>query len=221
MTQPDEQIKINVVNHLNWNNRVNDTNIKVDVFEGKVVLSGNVSHYAEKKVAALAAGDVIGVSEVINKIKVILPNVYNMPFDEDIKFNAERVLRFNSVIDMAHIQIFVERGFLKLKGYVDAYWKKDEVERLVIGLAGVIEIENLISVVPTQSLVDAVIAKHIQDAFDRVLSINVNKLTVQVANGIVTLNGKLASSIQRSFAHNIASATLGVVGIKNQIIVSC
>jgi len=51
-TRTDEEVKKNVADELSWDDRVDATDVSVDVRDGRVVFSGTVLTYAARRAAA-------------------------------------------------------------------------------------------------------------------------------------------------------------------------
>ena len=74
MKTKDEQIKKAVVDMLYWDNRVDASNIDVEVTDGAVTLRGTVPSYTIKEAALFDAWKVIGVKKVDNNCYVKFPS---------------------------------------------------------------------------------------------------------------------------------------------------
>jgi osmotically-inducible protein OsmY len=129
-------------------------------------------------------------------------------------------LAWNPDVHSADIDVTVTGGVVNLAGAVDAYWKRWKAENLVSNLRGVVDVENHLAVVPTESFVDKDIASEIEAALERNLYINAQKVTVKVESGKATLTGTVPSYYARGRAHDAAAVTAGVLEVDNRIVVS-
>lgn len=217
MPRIDENIKRDVVDQLYWDNRVNAADVKVEVLNGIVALSGNVSTSNARYSAASDAWMIEGVTDVDNKIHVLYESGVNLPTDLQIKTQAESTLHWSEDIDSTDIQVSVSQGVVTLNGTVDSYWKKWEAERMISRNFGVTAVENHLAIVPTQSILDKDIAEDIERALDRNFYVDTEGVSVKVDRGIVTLTGEVSSTIARTQAEDVAMYTTGVMDVRNEL----
>ncbi len=214
-----EVIKKNIVDNLYWDTRVDASNIKVEVDDGKITLKGTVPSYSASMAVADNVWMVSGVKEVENNLEVTYSTEVSVPSDEEIKDNIQKSLFWDTEILADEIEVTVEQGIVTLEGTVDSYWKKQRVEEDA-DLTGVLSVVNEISVVPTADVVDEDIAEDVTKAIERNSLINVDDITVKVEDGKVTLTGTVSDWRAFTAAENSAFYTLGVIEVDNQLIVS-
>jgi hyperosmotically inducible protein len=219
MTRKDQEIKKDLIDELYWDHRVDAAEVKAQVADGKVTLTGTVPSYSARSAAASASWGIDGVKEVTNLLSVRFPTTFVVPNDVEIKTNAERTLAWNPEVYSADVDVTVIDGVVCLEGTVDAYWKRGKAEDLVSNLRGVVDIENHLAVVPSESFVDKDIAREIESAFQRSQHVDAEDVTVKVENGRVTLTGTASSYYARGRAYDVAAHSLGVVAVDNHIIV--
>ena len=70
LTKTDIQIQMDVLRELNWDTRIAQTDVGVEVDRGVVTLTGTVDSYAKKTAAEQAAHRVVGVLDVANDITI-------------------------------------------------------------------------------------------------------------------------------------------------------
>jgi osmotically-inducible protein OsmY len=219
MIRSDEQIKLDVVDHLSSDPSVDASEVRVDVSAGGVTLSGTVPMYTARAAATAAAWEIVGVKEVNNLLTVRFPATFAVPADKEIQDSASMTLTWNPDIDDTDIDISVRGGVIEVQGAVDAYWKRWKVENLVSGLAGVMGIENHLTVVPSEKRVDKDIATDIEAALERSLYVNAEDVTVRVQQGEVRLTGSTLTYYGRMRAYEAAANTPGVIDVDNDIVV--
>jgi osmotically-inducible protein OsmY len=219
MIRTDQQIKKDIVDELYWDYRVDASNTKVEVAEGKVTLTGVVSTYTARNAAVADAWGIAGVKDVTNLLSIVFPPTFDVPADKEIKRRAEMRLAWHSGFDKVDIDISVVRGVVKLEGAVDAYWQRWKAESLVSELMGVRNIENHLTVVPGESYVDHDIAEQIESALKRNPIIDAEAVTVKVECGQVTLTGSVPTYYARGRAYSIAAQTAGVINVDNNVTV--
>jgi hypothetical protein len=128
--------------------------------DGAVTLTGHVSTYSEKLAAAEAAERVYGVKAVANDLEVRLTDTRD---DSDIAKAIAHVLDSNTNIPTGQVRARVEHGWVTLEGAVDYSYQRDEVERMVRHVRGVVGVFNNIEVKPPVSPVE--VETRIAEAF--------------------------------------------------------
>ncbi len=219
MATKSEQIKKDVTNHLFWDNTIDASQVRVEVTDSKVVLTGMVSSLAARRNAQSDAKMVPGVTTVDNQLVVRYPASAPAISDDELCSRARNVLQWSANISLADVRVSAAMGRISLEGAVDAYWKKLKAEQLVSELAGVLGVINSLAVVPTGDTTDKQIAEDILAALDRTGAIDISSVNVRVENGMVTLTGSVPSDTSRRHAGMIAANTIGVTGITNNLAV--
>lgn len=214
----DQDIKKDVVDAMYWDDRVNAADVKVDVLNGKVHLTGSLPTFNARFAAVNDTWMVNGVKGVKNLVTVS-PN-YQVPSDEDIRKRIEEMLVWNPDINSNKINVSVLNGTVILSGSVSAYWKKARAENLAMDVNGVIDIKNDLTIVPTESVKDTDIAREIETALFRNAYVDADNVTVKVEKGKVRLTGEQSSWHARDRAKEVASYTSGVTEVENDILVS-
>ncbi|CEJ48229.1 BON domain-containing protein [Umezakia ovalisporum] len=209
----DEELQTKIIDKLHWDDRVNSANIGVTVNDAKVTLRGTVPSYRAKTIVEEDTREIKGITEVINHLQVQYPSTTAVPIDEEIASNVANALTWDSDIDANKIDVSVVGGLLTLRGIVDAYWKKFQVEDIAYGITGVIDIINELAVVPTKIPEDEEIARSIENALERNTFVEAEDVNVVVENGRVTLTGFVPNWSAWRAAHNTASYTKGVVKV--------
>jgi len=214
-----EQIKTRILEQLLWDNRVDATDIKVEVQENTVRIVGSVPTFQERRLAEEDALSIPGVTVVHNELTVKYPKGITLPDDADIQSNIRNVFFLVSSFDASRIRIAVNGGVVVLDGSVDTYWQKLKAEELAADVVGVIDIQNRLAVVPTETYHDEAIAKNVIDALDRNVNIDARSIDVEVENGVVTLSGVVPDWTSLREAENAALYTAGVTGVNNNLTV--
>ena len=157
----DTEIEQLVRQELIWDDRVDSTDITVNVLNGVVTLTGTVPSYSQLSLASADAWKIEGVRDVDNLLTVSIPETITVPSDAQTETNVENMLRWNATVDSVDIEVSVTNGTVTLEGTVDDYWQMWRAEDLVSDMSGVILVENHLTVVPTDSFVDQDIAEDI------------------------------------------------------------
>ena len=137
----DQEIAEAVVNVLKWNSAVTEENIKINVENGFVTLSGQVEWAHERAMAEIAVEIIKGVRLVVNQI-TIKPK----PVLENIKRKIDSAFQRHASIDSAKIKINVVGNTVILSGTVRAYSEKEDAEDAAWDAPGVNRVENQIEV---------------------------------------------------------------------------
>ena len=217
MTHNDERIKKDVANQLFWDSRLDASEVKVEVVDGVVTLSGTLPTPSSCIAAVEDAEDVAGVRRVKNYLEVPIPEMLNVATDDEIKMMIESMLRWNPNIVAKDINVSVVMGEVTLEGAVLTYWEKMKAEKIALEATGSIRVINQLAVVPTQNYVDEAIAEDIIAAIDRNINIDAEWVTVKVDGSVVTLSGNVPGFRAYRAAYNVAANTSGVLKIVNDI----
>jgi osmotically-inducible protein OsmY len=212
-----KDITSQVIEQLEWDDRIDASQIDVEVSESKVTLKGTVPDYEARKSAEVSTFAVHGIRHVDNKLTVKFPEGYTPPEDEKIQAHIQDSLDKNVTIDKTDLEIVINNGHVTLEGDVDSYWKKERVEQIASGTGGVVDVTNNIAIVPTDDVVDEEIADDIVKALERDTTTVAEDIDVEVRNGIVTLRGEVPGWVSYSSAVNIVKRTAGVKGVKSDI----
>lgn len=212
----DREIKIEVSDQLEWDSRVDETDISVLVEDRVVTLVGTADSYTEKRYAEADAWAVLGVRDVKNELMVVVGEVSAFG-DGYLEGTAEDALASNAEITAEDIVVDVNLGIVTLKGTVPTLWEKVRAEDIVGNLIGVLGVENKLAVVPTEDILDETIAETIISNIDRKAAVNVENVDVKVVDGIVTLSGSVASKAAHDAAYDSALFTYGVLEINDEL----
>jgi len=202
---------------LQWDSRVESLGIDVNVSDRAATLTGTVPNYRSKRAAEEDAWMVGGLREVTNQIEVQRPSNSPASADSDIDLRIKNAIAWEPAIDAGKIDVMVSGGVVTLRGSVDAYWKKFQVEDDAYFVPGVVMVINEVAIVPTDRVEDEVIARDIEAAFDRNAIINPDDITVEVNQGTVTLGGNVSSRAEWHAAYTTAMYTGGVTDVVDRL----
>jgi osmotically-inducible protein OsmY len=217
MIYADEEIKKNIVDQLYWNSRVNIADVKVEVIEGKVTLTGNVHSNSAKATATECSWLVSGVQEVHNNLKIVFKKGVEPVTDKDITFAIEQMLLWNADIVSTNIKVSVEHGLVTLSGTVPTFWEKMRAEQVASKMSTITTIRNLLSVVPTKKFEDQKIAEHIVSDLRQNSFTNPDAIDVKVEDGIVSISGSVPNRHTMMAVYNTAECTNGVTNVINKL----
>jgi osmotically-inducible protein OsmY len=221
MRYSDEDIKKNVVDQLYWDDRVDASNITVVVMEGKVTLRGTVPTYFAYECAEEDALAVTGVAQIDNQIEIRYPDTIPLPTDEELRNRLTAILALNPDIHAEGIQVRVDQGVITLDGVVPAIWQKQHAGQVVARERGVIRIVNQLETAPARTHSDRDIADDIGRALRRKGIEDIQNLTVNVREGVVTLTGTVQDNQRHGSILRTALFTPGVVDVIDRLQVVC
>jgi osmotically-inducible protein OsmY len=211
----DETIKKQVTDILYWDNRIDVSNVKVEVDNKEVKLTGTVPTYRAWRAATNDAMKVINVKSVDNgltiKYKMLIPK------DDEIKEYVRNILFWDPDLSSWKIDVDVDNGKVTLHGIVDAYWKKVLAGQKAENVFGVVDVENKLGIALTEDTTDERIAESIVSAMERSSMVDAENINVAVQEGRVILSGKVPTSYAKDEAYLCALYTPGVRTISNDI----
>lgn len=213
----DLQLQRDVVDELRFEPRVNDAEIAVSAKGGVATLAGAVSSYAQKRAAQRAAERVSGVHAVADDLAVKLPGDLTRT-DTEIAHAAVTTMSWDAEVPADRIKVRVENGFITLDGTTEWNFQKTAAERAVRYLSGVRGVYNAIVVSPKVSATD--VKAKVESALKRSAELDAQRITVEAADGTVTLKGRVRSWIERQDAERAAWAAPGVKMVHDQLLVS-
>lgn len=216
-TKTEVEIEQDIESLLLVDTRVNPDNIMVDVDGTEVTLSGNVANYTAYLASAEIAQRVVGVEFVENNL--LIENITRVLSDSELEDVINERYIYDSDLEVFDITVNVEESMATLTGNVDALWKKYEAERLAFNVVGIVGVDNLLAVVPTEDVDDEMIARTIVQTIENNLFLNEQNIDVIVEDNVVTISGNVDTLYEYNEVTDIASFTLGVVEVNNELLI--
>ncbi|MGE0410212.1 MAG: BON domain-containing protein [Amphiplicatus sp.] len=210
----DEEIRDDILAEIDWDPRIESTDVGVTVKDGAVSLMGTVNTYAEKIAAEEAAKRVKGVRAIAEEIKVKLPSS-DKTTDEEIAKRIAHILQWNTSIPGDDIKAEVRSGFVTLTGDVDWNYQREYAKTLVSGVRGVSAVSNMIKV-KTRVLAGDV-TREITRALHRNADVEASKVKFDVAGGRVTLRGDVKAWYERKLVEDAVWAAPGVTDVVDNL----
>jgi osmotically-inducible protein OsmY len=212
----DERLQTIVMEELQWDPKLDASEIGVLV-EGKVVtLKGHVRTYAEKLEAEKAAKRVLNVQAVANDLEVRLPSAW-VRDDEQIASAALTALAWRYDVPEDKVKVIVDNGWLRLEGEVEWEYQRRAAEKAVRKLIGVRGVTNLISLKPRVRVTN--VREQIESALKRAALVEALRLTLDVDGDKVTLRGTVHTWSERSSVEEAAWSVPGVTQVTNDLVV--
>jgi osmotically-inducible protein OsmY len=211
----DSEIRNQVLRELKWDSRIAWSGVGVEVFDGVVTLTGTVSSYASKRAAQEAAHRISGVLDVANDIEVQPAGVF-LRTDADIARAVRHVLEWDAFVPDEQIRSTVSEGWVTLEGEVNRWRERQDAERAVLRLEGVVGVINKINITPRQ--VDPKeLREEIEYALARRADREAERLRIEVNDGVVDLFGRVHSWQEKRAIVGSISHAAGVSEIRDHL----
>lgn len=214
ITKSDAQIKADVLQELKCDRSVDDADLRVDVKDGIVTLTGRTSAHAKRLAAREAAHRVWGVHDVIDEITVQIPRVWERT-DEELARAARNALIWDVLAPDDRIGTTVSQGLVTLQGSVDTWIQRRDAELCVQRLTGLKGVINQITVA-APAVDAATIKRAIEQAIERQTEREAKRIGVAVRDGVVTLTGALRSWGEKNAIERAAANAPGVRRVEDR-----
>lgn len=142
-TKTDAEIAQAALNALKWHSSIDEDRIKLKVDNGWVTIEGSVDWTFEKNAIRMAIENLTGVKGISNLV-LISPKV-NVNANE-VKQKISAAFHRSATIDADNIIISNIGNKVILSGSVRSYAEKQDAERAVWNLPGIVSIENNLEV---------------------------------------------------------------------------
>lgn len=139
----DNDILEAVKDALRYDPRVASSNIQPEIANGVVTIRGTVDNLEAKRAAAWTARHTVGVSRVIDRIKVRPSQSID---DEKLADRVRRAFARDPVLTTTEISLNVRKGAVGLLGSVDSYAKKNRARNLASRVSGVVAVNDYLVV---------------------------------------------------------------------------
>lgn len=187
----DRDLAQQLTRELRWDSRIGLSNIKVEVNDAVATLTGLVSSYARKIAAQEAAHRVAGILDVANDIEV-KPIDRFAHTDTEIASAVRNALEWDALVPNELITSTVSDGWVTLEGDVEYWREREDAERAILRLAGVVGVINKITI-RKQPVDPKELREQIEYALERRADREAERLRVDIHDGAVDLWGRVHS----------------------------
>ena len=215
-SKTDNNLQRDVRDELAFDPRVDVTAIVVAAKDGVVTLTGSVPTFATKVAACHDAERVSGVRAVVEHMDISLPDMHARS-DADLAKAVADALRWDVEVPDSKIKTSVRDGWVTLEGTVDWAYQRFAAEGALRYLTGIKGLKNLIVVAPSKPASANEVKQHIKAALTRSAETDAQGITVDIADGGVTLRGPVHSWAEREEAVRAAWATSGVRKVQDEL----
>src|SRR5579859_6019709 len=200
------------------------SNVKANVEDGIVTLTGTVDLYQRKLDAAKLARKASNVQGVRNLIVVAGPNVPDAQLEQKLATKLTYVREgYDSTFD--YFALGVKDGVVTVEGQDRTGVGRDEALAEIANMPGVKDVVENIKVAPTSSYDDGLRLQAMRAIYrDPVLSKYAmdpaRPIRIIVANGHVTLYGEVNSAMDKQVAGIRAGQLFGAFSVDNKLVVA-
>lgn len=210
----DKTLRNMILEELDWDPSFDSADIGVQVDNGVVTLTGHVRTFAEKVAAEKACIRVKGVRAIAQDLQIRTPGM-KQTADDEIARRALDILTWNVSVPQDRLKVKVQHGFVTLTGDVDWQYQKTAAEEAIRRLGGVTGVSNMISLKGSPAAGD--VKRKIEDALKRSAETEADSIRVSVADGKVTLEGKVKAFYERRVIERAAWAAPGVREVDDRV----
>jgi osmotically-inducible protein OsmY len=160
------------------------------VTAGVVRLHGRVESPAARQAAEQAAAGIFGVRQVMNEAQV---RPHQRVTDTELLRSIRRRLRAHPDVDASSLEISVRGSAASLRGTVKNEFERDQALDAAATVRGVVNIIDQLRVEtprPGRSA-DTELKRQISGSLARDASLQVQRLRIEVVEGVVTLSGRV------------------------------
>lgn len=187
----DRELAQQVLSELRWDSRLACTDISVAVNDAVATLTGTVSSYSKKTAAQEAAHRVAGILDVANDIRVE-PVDHFARTDTDIASAVRNALEWDALVPNEQIISTVSDGWVTLEGDVEYWREREDAERAITRLAGVVGVINKITI-RKRPVDPKELREQIEYALERRADREAERLRLDIHDGAVDLWGRVHS----------------------------
>ncbi len=218
----DNQIQTAVTQKLATKNQFSD--VKANVEDGIVTLTGTVDLYQRKLDAAKLARKTANTQGVRNLVMVAGPNVPDEQLENKLATKLRYVrVGYDNTFD--YFALGVKDGVVSVEGQDRTGVGRDEALAEIANMPGVKDVIDNVSIAPVSFLDDGIRLRALRAIYrDNVLSKYATDparpIRIIVSNGHVTLYGSVDSTMDKEVAGIRANQIFGAFSVQNNLVVA-
>jgi osmotically-inducible protein OsmY len=194
---------------LDHSNVIKHGDVRATFVNGVATLTGTVDNLGSKLDAVKAARKVHGVTQVVDNIHVFAKGVTDQQIIKQVR---HEILTYYAYTIFDNVDLQVENGNVVVSGQVTFPFKKSDIGNILTRVKGVATVVNNLEVLPTSMFDDRLrwqLARAIYgDPYFVHYGVQANPpIHIIVKNGNVTLEGVVASTLDRTKADMAARGT--------------
>ena len=138
--------------------------------------------------------------------------------------SVKSALVSNSVTEAGEINVDVNRGTVKLSGFVGSQKEKSAAADVARGVDGVKSVQNDIAINSQESTAgeyidDSILTAKVKTALIGSPDTKAHQINVETKEGVVQLSGFVDNAAAKTAATNVAKTVTGVKSVKNELTV--
>ena len=142
--------------------------------------------------------------------------------DAALLTSVKSALAADPVTEAGEINVDVNRGTVKLAGFVDTSKEKSKAGDIARGVDGVQSVQNDIAVKTENTstgevIDDSIITGKVKSALIADSTTKAHQINVETKDGVVQLSGFVDNANSKSAATNVAKSVTGVKDVKNEL----
>jgi len=142
--------------------------------------------------------------------------------DATLLTSVKAALVQNPVTEAGEINVDVNRGVVKLSGFVDTPKEKQKAADVARGVDGVQSVQNDIAVGDKSSTTgevidDSTLTAKVKAALIASSETKAHQINVETSGGVVQLSGFVDNASQKAAATSVAKSVTGVKDVKNEL----
>jgi osmotically-inducible protein OsmY len=204
----DAEIQQAVMAELRRDPRIEETDVGVEVDAGVVTLTGTVCSSAKRQAAQEAAHRAVGVLDVANDIRIRLSEMLQAT-DTGIALAVRQALERRDGVPNEQIRSTVSDGMVTLDGTLSTWRQREEAERAVRELTGVLGVLSHLEVLEPEGD-PAEVRAAVEAALERRAEREARQIRIDVRDGVATLKGSVHSWSERRAVVGAAGHVSGV-----------
>ncbi|MBU9551711.1 BON domain-containing protein [Burkholderia multivorans] len=212
----DAVLKQDVEQALFWNPAVDARRIDVEVRDRIVTLRGTVDSWAQKLEAQKTALHIADARALVLELNVAPPE--NACADQELAIAITFALGWQEALRDHKISVEVDHGCVTLDGEVDHAYQSRAAEAMVSRMIGVVGVANRIRVRTDHTVPD--VGARIAEALARRAHCESAGISIDAADGVVTLTGAVASLAEKRAACGAAASVRGVREVVDRLTVA-